>query len=108
MLVIALITPATISFLAPSPSFAPSMASRASSASSASSSSSSLASQVKFKSFDDMLASYKEPVLVDFHAVWCGPCQMMSKELTKVGDSMEGIVKIAKVDTDKYPNLGSK
>ena len=105
MLVIALITPATISFLAPSPSFAPSMASRASSASS---SSSSLASQVKFKSFDDMLASYKEPVLVDFHAVWCGPCQMMSKELTKVGDSMEGIVKIAKVDTDKYPNLGSK
>ena len=105
MLVIALITPATLSFLAPSPSFAPS---RASSASSASSSSSSLASQVKFKSFDDMLASYKEPVLVDFHAVWCGPCQMMSKELTKVGDSMEGIVKIAKVDTDKYPNLGSK
>ncbi len=55
-----------------------------------------------------MLQSFEEPVLVDFYATWCGPCQMMSKELQKLGDEMVGQVKVAKVDTDKYPQLGSK
>ncbi|GMH76225.1 hypothetical protein TrLO_g4034 [Triparma laevis f. longispina] len=67
-----------------------------------------LYAKAKFKNFEEMLEKFEEPLLVDFYATWCGPCQLMSKELIQVGDSMVGKVKVAKVDTDKYPNLGAK
>ena len=55
-----------------------------------------------------MLTSYTEPVLVDFYAVWCGPCQLMSSELSALGSRLSGSLKVAKVDTDAYPQLGDK
>jgi len=65
---------------------------------------------VKFGSFDEFLEKYPEPVLVDFYATWCGPCQLMQKELKKLSDDEElaGVLKVAKIDVDKYPALGSK
>ena len=42
------------------------------------------AEKQQFKSFDDMVAKCDVPLLVDWNAVWCGPCQMMSGAL-KVG-----------------------
>ncbi|GMI52883.1 hypothetical protein ScalyP_jg6280 [Parmales sp. scaly parma] len=64
----------------------------------------------KFATFDDFLQNYPEPVLVDFYATWCGPCQLMSRELKKLSDdvSLKGVLKIAKLDTDKFPALGTK
>ncbi|GMH69180.1 hypothetical protein TrVE_jg8860 [Triparma verrucosa] len=67
-----------------------------------------LYAKTKFKNFEEMLEKFEEPLLVDFYATWCGPCQLMSKELVTVGSTMSGQVKVAKVDTDKYPNLGDK
>ena len=55
-----------------------------------------------------MLETYEEPVLVDFYAVWCGPCQLMSKELQSLGSKLSTSLKVAKVDTDNYPQLGDK
>ena len=42
------------------------------------------AQKQQFKSFEDMVANCDVPLLVDWNAVWCGPCQMMSGAL-KVG-----------------------
>ncbi len=47
--------------------------------------------------------SYQTPVIVDFFATWCGPCQMLKPMLEKVAQEYDCVV--AKVDTDKNPYL---
>ncbi len=66
-----------------------------------------MAVKQQFNSFDEMIDGSDEPVLVDFYADWCGPCQMMSKILVQVGSEMKGEVKIVKIDTEKYPQIAS-
>lgn len=40
-------------------------------------------------------------VLVDFHAVWCGPCKMITPIVEKLAGTVQGKAKIAKVDIDQ-------
>ncbi len=44
------------------------------------------------------------PVLVDFWAPWCAPCQMMAPTLNELSVLMEKELKVAKVDTEKLEN----
>lgn len=44
------------------------------------------------------------PVLVDFWAPWCVPCQMMAPTLDELSAEMEGKVKIAKLNTEEGEN----
>jgi thioredoxin len=67
-----------------------------------------MAVKKQFSSFQDLLDNSQIPVLVDFYATWCGPCQMMAPILEEVGASLRDRLQIVKIDTDKYPNLGSK
>lgn len=60
-----------------------------------------------FTSFEDAIANSDQPILVDFYATWCGPCQMMSKILEDVNVQMNGQIRIMKIDTDKYPQIAS-
>jgi thioredoxin 1 len=43
--------------------------------------------------------------LVDFWAKWCGPCKIQSPIVEKIAEEMGDKVKIAKMDTDKNPNI---
>jgi thioredoxin 1 len=45
------------------------------------------------------------PVLIDFTAVWCGPCKMMDPIVQQLVKDWEGKVKVAKLDVDDDPNL---
>jgi thioredoxin len=67
-----------------------------------------MATKQQFQSFDDLLAGADTPVLVDFYATWCGPCQMMAGILTEVSHQLKGQLKIVKIDTDKYPQIASQ
>ncbi|SNS36576.1 thioredoxin [Belliella buryatensis] len=53
------------------------------------------------------LISGDQPVLVDFFATWCGPCQMMQPILQDTAKQVGEKVKIIKVDVDKNPLAAS-
>ncbi|MBA4153527.1 thioredoxin [Flavobacterium sp.] len=59
------------------------------------------------KTFQDIINS-ETPVLVDFFATWCGPCQMLAPILKEVKDSLEDQISIIKIDVDKNEQLAAQ
>lgn len=66
------------------------------------------AAKQSFGSFAELLSAEPLPLLVDFYALWCGPCQMLAPELEAVGAELRGRLRVAKVDVDKYPAIASQ
>jgi len=62
----------------------------------------------QFGSFEELLSGSQLPVLVDFYAPWCGPCQLMTGILDRVSEEMKDKVQIVKINTDNYPDLASQ
>lgn len=58
--------------------------------------------------FDQTLADAKVPVLVDFHATWCGPCKMLAPVLEQVAAAREGDAIVAKVDIDQAGDIAQR
>jgi thioredoxin len=67
-----------------------------------------MAVKKQFGSFQEMIQNSEKPVLVDFYATWCGPCQMMSQVLQQVSVQMHDEIQIVKIDGDRYTQLASQ
>jgi thioredoxin 1 len=60
------------------------------------------------KTFQSEVLDSDRPVLVDFWAPWCGPCQMMAPVLDAVAEKMSAQLKIVKLNTDENMSTAQK
>lgn len=54
------------------------------------------------------LINGEKPVLIDFFATWCGPCQVLAPILVEAKESLGDTVAIIKVDVDKNQEVASQ
>ena len=59
------------------------------------------------QNFKDEVLKSSKPVLVDFWAEWCMPCQMMSPIIKEIADEFEGKVKVGKLNIDENPFIAT-
>lgn len=55
--------------------------------------------------FSELIEASEVPVLVDFWATWCGPCQMQTPILEKVADALADEAVIAKLNVDESQDI---
>ncbi len=58
--------------------------------------------------FDELVLKSDKPVLVDFWAVWCGPCRMVAPIVEELAKDYEGRAVIGKVDVDNNPEISAR
>lgn len=59
-----------------------------------------MALEITDQSFQETVLNSDKPVLVDFWAVWCGPCRMLGPIIEEVAADFEGKAIVGKVDVD--------
>ena len=63
---------------------------------------------VTTSSWDAEVLKSDQVVMVDFWAVWCGPCRMIAPTVEQLAQEYAGKVKVCKLNTDENPDIASK
>jgi thioredoxin 1 len=68
----------------------------------------SMVGKVTDATFEKDVLKASEPVVVDFWAEWCGPCRAITPALEEISKSLDGKVKIVKLNVDENPSTAAK
>lgn len=58
--------------------------------------------------FQEKVIDSDKPVIIDFWAVWCGPCRQLSPVLEEIGEKYAEKVTVAKVNVDDNPGIAAQ
>jgi len=67
-----------------------------------------MALEITDANFDELVLKSDKPVVIDFWAVWCGPCRMVGPIIEEMATEYEGKAVVGKVDVDSNPNVAMK
>lgn len=67
-----------------------------------------MALEITDATFEEVVLKSDKPVLVDFWAVWCGPCKMLAPVVSELSADFEGKAVVGKVDVDANQEFASK
>jgi thioredoxin 1 len=67
-----------------------------------------MAIEITDANFEELVVKSDKPVMIDFWAVWCGPCRMIAPIVEEMSHEYEGKAVIGKVDVDSNPNVAMK
>ena len=55
--------------------------------------------------FQQEVINSEVPVLIDFWAIWCGPCKMIAPFVEEIAKDYDGKIKVGKLDVDSNPQV---
>ena len=61
--------------------------------------------KITAENFKDLVLDAKTPVVLDFWAVWCGPCRMLSPIISELAEEYAGKIAVGKVNVDEEGEL---
>ena len=64
--------------------------------------------EVNSENFEKEVKNSDFPVIIDFYADWCGPCQMMKPVFEALSKDYKGKLKFAKLNTDESPDIAEE
>lgn len=61
--------------------------------------------KINNENFEEEVLKADKPVIIDFYADWCGPCQMMSPVIDEIAEEKADMIKVGKVNVDENQDL---